>query len=165
MDNFNIFYKKALNFLSFRPRSEKEIRDYLSGKLRPRSIRKIIPSEETIEKIISKLKDYKFINDEEFAKWWIEQRTLIKPKAGRIIKMELKQKGIDKELIDELLKNEKESDFEKAKKLAEKRIPRYSKIKEKRKIFEKLGRFLVSKGFDYDIIKKVVDQVFDKEYN
>jgi regulatory protein len=165
MDNFNIFYKKALNFLSFRPRSEKEIRNYLSGKERPSFIRKIIPSEETIEKIISKLKEYKFLNDEEFAKWWIEQRTLIKPKAGRVIRMELKQKGIDKELVDELLKNEKESDFEKAKKLAEKRMPRYSKIKEKRKVFEKLGRFLVSKGFNYDIIKEVIDQIFDKEYN
>jgi len=156
MDNFEKFYKKALNFLSFRPRSEKELRDYLKKKK---------CDELTSQRIIENLKDHKFLSDEEFAKWWIEQRTFIKPKAARIIKMELKQKGIDNDLIEQILKDGKESDFEKARKLAEKRMPRYSKIEEKRKVYEKLGRFLISKGFDYDIIKQVIDQIFDKEYN
>jgi len=156
MDNFAKFYKKALNFLSFRPRSEKELRDYLKKKK---------CDELTSQRIIENLKDHKFLNDEEFARWWVEQRALIKPKAARIIKMELKQKGIDNDLIGQILKDGKESDLEKAKKLAEKRMPRYSKIEEKTKVYEKLGRFLISKGFDYDIIKQVIDQIFDKEYN
>jgi len=113
MDNYEIFYKKSLNFLSFRPRSEKELRDYLKKKK---------CDELTAERIVENFKEHKFINDEEFAKWFIEQRTLLRPKAARLIKMELKQKGIDKDLIEQLLENGKDSDFDKAKKLAEKRM-------------------------------------------
>lgn len=156
MDDFDKFYNKALRFLSFRPRSEKEIRDYLI---------KNKASEASIDKIIKNLKEHKFINDEEFVRWWIEQRTLLKPKATRAIKFELKQKGIDKDLIDRSFEDDLTSDLEKAKKLAEKKMPRYSKITDRKKIYEKLGRFLASKGFNYDTIKEVIDQVLPKEYN
>lgn len=156
MDNFEKYYKKALFFLSFRPRSEKELRDYLKKKK---------ADDLTSEKIISSLRENKFLDDLEFAKWFKEQRTILKPKATRIIKMELKQKGISQDLMDEVFANDTNSDFEKAKKLAEKRINRYSKLEDKRKIYEKLGRYLASKGFNYDTIKEVIDQVFSKEYN
>lgn len=156
MDNFDKFYNKSLYFLSFRLRSEKELRDYL---------KKNKVDDLTSEKIINSLKDSKFLNDEEFAKWFKEQRTTIKPKATRIIKMELKQKGISEDLINEVFKDNTDSDFEKAKQLAEKRINRYLKLSDKRKIYEKMGRYLASKGFDYDVIKEVIDQVFSKEYN
>ena len=55
--------------------------------------------------------------------------------------------------------------MEKAKALIKKRIKRYQGVADKKKIYEKLGRFLASKGFDYEIIKEVLDQVFTKEYN
>jgi len=55
--------------------------------------------------------------------------------------------------------------LEKAKALIKKRIKRYQGVADKKKIYEKLGRFLASKGFDYEIIKEVLDQVFTKEYN
>lgn len=156
MDNFDKFYNKALYFLSFRPRSEKELRDYL---------KKNKVDDLTSEKIINSLKNNKFLNDEEFAKWFKQQRTLIKPKATTVIKMELKQKGITEEIISEIFKDETESDLEKAKKLAEKRITRYLGLHDKRKVYEKMGRYLASKGFNYDVIKEVIDQVFSKEYN
>lgn len=156
MDNFDKFYNKALYFLSFRPRSEKELRDYF---------KKNKVDELTSQKIINSLKNSKFLNDEEFAKWFKQQRTLIKPKATRLIKMELKQKGITEEIITEIFKDETESDLEKAQKLAEKRIKRYLGTQDKRKVYEKMGRYLASKGFNYDVIKEVIDQVFSKEYN
>lgn len=156
MDNFDKYYQKALFFLSFRQRSEKEIRDYLKKKKAP---------EEITDKIIKNLKINKFLNDEEFVKWWIEQRTIIRPKSTRIIKIELQRKGIDRQLIENLLPKDSEGDFAKAKKLAEKRISRYGKVEDRRKVFEKMARYLASKGFDYDIIKEVIDQVLGKEYN
>jgi regulatory protein len=167
-NDFEINLNRALRFLSFRPRSEKEIIDYLKKKS---SFAKASEGqarnelESIINAVIKKLKEHKFLNDKEFVKWWIEQRTKIKPRSSRFIKFELKQKGINYELIDEGLSQSDETDFEKAKKLAEKRMPRYSKIEEKRKIYEKLFRFLSSKGFDYDTIKQVIDQVLSKEYN
>ena len=84
-DDFGINLNRVLRFLSFRPRSEKEIRDYLNNK----QVNPLVS-----QKIIDKLVENKFLNDLEFAKWWIEQRTLTTPRAWRIIKIELKQKGI-----------------------------------------------------------------------
>ncbi len=156
MDNFDKFYEKTLRFLSFRPRSEKEITDYLKKKK---------SDDLTAKKIIEKLKEHKFLNDEEFAKWWIEQRTRVKPRADRVIKFELMQKGIDKEIIEGLLIRGTESDLKKAENLAQIRMKRLKKIDDRKKVYEKLGRFLASKGFNYDIIKEVIDRTFAKEYN
>ncbi len=156
MDNFNKFYERTLRFLSFRPRSEKEITDYLKKKK---------SDDLTAKKIVEKLKEHKFLNDEEFAKWWIEQRTRVKPRADRVIKFELIQKGIDKEMINNLLAEGLGSDLKKAESLAEIRMKRLKKIDDKKKVYEKLGRFLASKGFNYDIIKEVIDRTFAKEYN
>lgn len=156
MDTLDKFYERTLRFLSFRQRSEKEIRDYLKKK---------DADDLTAKKIIDKLKEHKFLNDEEFAKWWVEQRTRVKPKADRVIKYELKQKGIDLKIIESLFENEDRSDFEKALVLAEKKMKRLDKLEDKRKVYERLGRFLASKGFNYDTIKEVIDRTFSKEYN
>jgi len=145
------FYNKALKFLSYRPRSEKEIRDKLLGKK---------ASEEIINKIISRLKKNNFLNDEEFVKWWIEQRTRFKPRSVRLIKIELKQKGIGQELIDETIDHLPLTidDLESAKKLIEKRLPRYKNLSWEEK-FQKIARLLSSKGFSYDIIKEIFKEI------
>jgi regulatory protein len=156
MDSFDKFYERTLKFLSFRQRSEKEIRDYLKKKN---------ADDLTSKKIIEKLKEHKFLNDEEFAKWWIEQRTRVKPRADRVIKFELKQKGIDLKIIEELFEGDAKSDFDKALVLAEKRMKRLKGIEDRKKVYDRLGRFLASKGFNYDVIKEVIDRTFSKEYN
>jgi regulatory protein len=155
MDDFEKFYKAAIRFLSFRPRSEKELSDYLKKKECDPLISK---------RITESLKRDKFLNDQEFVRWWVEQRTILKPKASRVIKFELKQKGISKELIDEFFESEESStsDFTKALNLAEKKMVRLGKIEDKRKVYEKLGRFLASKGFDWDTIKEVIDRSLPK---
>ena len=169
MDNFAKLLNSSLRFLSYRPRSEKEVREYLNKKS---SIAKI-PEEQkinlksVIDLVITKLKEKEFLNDKEFIKWWIEQRTKVKPKSLQFIKYELKQKGISNDLIEEVLENadfEIESDLDKAKKLAEKRIVRYEN-EDPKKRYEKMVRFLASKGFDWNTIKKVIDQILNKRYN
>ena len=147
MGEFEKFYNKALRFLSYRPRSEKEIRDKLLGKK---------ASEEIINKVISRLKENNFLNDEEFVKWWIEQRANFKPRSLKLIKMELRQKGIDKDLIDQIIDDLSLTidDLETAKKLINKRLSRYKKLSREEK-FQKIARYLSSKGFSYDIIKEI----------
>jgi len=159
-NDYQINLNRALRFLSIRPRSEKEIKDYFKVKSQKSKVK---IDEKTIESIINKLKEQKFINDVEFAKWWIDQRTRIKPRSSKLIKYELKQKGIS----DEIINNSElkiQNDLEIAKALAEKRMVRF-KNQDPKKIYEKTGRFLASKGFDYNIIKKSIDEVFSKEYN
>ncbi len=149
------FYNKALKFLSYRPRSEKEVRENLKKKPFGRGSG---PSETATELIIKKLKDKKFIDDEEFAKWWVESRIRFRPRSIRLIKIELKQKGIDNEIIEKILSS---GDIEilsidAVKRLVEKRLERYSGLP-KEKIYQKLVRFLAGKGFDWDSIKQMVD--------
>ena len=152
MGDFEKFYNSALRFLSFRPRSEKELRTNLKGKH---------ATNEIIEKIIIKLKEKRFINDEEFAKGWIESRLRFKPRSLRLIKLELRQKGIADEIIESGIMNQElgtDSDLEQAKKLVEKRIKRVGHLP-KQEVYQKLGRYLASKGFSWDTIKKAIDPV------
>lgn len=153
-DEFAKFYNKALRFLSFRPRSEKEVRSHFAKASRGQGKS---PSEDMVELIIKKLKDYKFLDDLEFAKMWVRERSLLKLKPWRVIKFELKQKDITEEIIEQVLSDSKEEkgDLEKAKKIIDKKISKYKGL-EKQKIREKLGRFLASRGFDYDIIKEAL---------
>lgn len=169
MDNFTKLLNKTYRFLSYRPRSEKEISDYL---IKKSSFAKASEGQEKqeieklINSIINKLKEQKFLDDKEFAMWWIEQRSKIKPKSHRIIKFELKQKGITKELIEELLEETEglKTDFEKALELGKRKMRRFKNL-ERQKIYEKMGRFLASKGFDWDTVKKVIDQLLAEDYN
>ncbi|MEK7517222.1 MAG: regulatory protein RecX [Patescibacteria group bacterium] len=169
-----------MRFLSFRPRSEREVRDYLIKASRKKASAIRHSGEEdrwnggdsghgqndgiesVIEKVIEKLKAQNLINDEEFAKWWIESRTTFKPRSLRLIKIELRQKGIDSETIDSLQLTVN-NDLEQAKKLVEKRIGRFrGKFGMTREeIYQKMGRHLASKGFDWDIIKKSIDYVYE----
>lgn len=157
MDNFQKFYDRALRFLSYRPRSEKEITNFLKKK-------KVEPP--IISKIIKKLKEQNFINDEEFTKWWIEQRTHFRPRGIRVIKLELRQKGISQEIIDEILSNEdiKILSEESARKLIEKKIISYKGLP-KQELYQKLSQFLLRRGFDWETVKEVIDEVLKKEYN
>lgn len=154
MQDFERFYNKALEFLSYRTRSEKEVRD----KLKSKQVEPLI-----IDKIIAKLKEKKFINDEEFARQWVENRKRFKPRSERLIKLELKQKGISQETVDKMINDEglKINDLESAKKLVEKRIERIKDLP-KQEIYQKLGRHLASKGFNWDIIKKSIDEALGK---
>ncbi len=153
MDNFEKFYKAAIRYLSFRTRSEKEMRDYLARKINDS---RLTINEGVVEKIVQSLKRDKFLNDEEFVRMWIRERTLIKPKAIRVIKMELKQKGISDEIIDSVMTNDEGlmiNDLDLALKLAEKKLRTIHDQSEKFKVKEKLGRYLAGKGFDWDTIK------------
>ena len=145
---FEKYYNLCIRYLSYRPRSEKEIKDYLTRK-------KI--DEEIQNQIIEKLKTYNFINDVEFVKFWIEQRIKFKHKPIRAIEYELKQKGIDKSLIEELLmslENKDEFDLKNAKKLAEKKLDFYRNLDGKKRK-EKVMNYLLRKGFSYDVVKKI----------
>ena len=160
-------YLRVLKFLNFRPRSEKEIRDYLKKK-----IEKFPDSDSSvIDLIVHKLKQQKFLNDAEFAKMWIRSRTEYKPKGERFIRMELKQKGIDKELIDvafseydkdqQRVQAEGRSETSLAIAILDRKRRKYEHM-EVRERFNKAGSMLARRGFDLDSIKAAIDVVFGK---
>ncbi|MCX6165640.1 MAG: RecX family transcriptional regulator, partial [Ignavibacteriae bacterium] len=109
-DEFNFGKKIALYFLNYKSRTEKEIRKKLKEK-------KI--SEKSIDKIITILKDLKYIDDNQFAKLYLEDKLSNNPKGKRIIAMKLAEKGINKEVINNVINSQYKEDkeIEKAKEL------------------------------------------------
>src|SRR5258706_15129228 len=150
-------YLKALRFLQFRPRSEKEISDYLIKKLSSTDV-----GNEIIDAIIQKLKAQRFLNDKEFAGMWVRSRKTLKPKGEWLIRMELKQKGISPEIIDEVFANEnnvQKGDLELAVEILERKRKKFEKM-EKHERFNKAGSMLARRGFSLDIIKEAINSIY-----
>jgi regulatory protein len=146
--------QKALNYafllLKFRLRSEKELYERL---------RKKKFDERIIRNALSFLKEKGFINDNYFAKAWIEWR-IKKPLGIRKIKEELKLKGIDKEIIDSQIRKIKEIYREEdiVSKLAGLRISKLKGV-EPYKAKQRVYAYLIRRGFSPDIVMDVVSQL------
>lgn len=145
------FYDRTLRFLSYRPRSEKEIKDYLQRK-------KCQPK--TITRIIKKLKKLDLINDQSFARWWIEQRIQLRPKGKQALRFELWQKGVEKEIVEACLFSDKE-ESSLAKKVAQKKKKSYHHLKPL-EFRQKMTAFLARRGFSWRIIKKTLEEILKK---
>jgi len=152
-NEFALVFDRVLHFLSFRPRSEKEVLDYL---------RKKGIGEETQKLVINKLKKLEFLNDKQFASWLLEKRSFDQPRGKHQLKTELLRKGIDKEIVDYLLTQRTEKqELTLAQKLIMKKLPRLANLppEEKRK---KLYSFLINRGFEWEIVKEAVDKLLEK---
>lgn len=149
-NDYNVNFSKALNFISYRIRSKKEVYTKLKKEDVP---------EEHIDKIISKLEEDEYINDYRFAKAFFESKTRINKWSNKRIEYELIQKGISKDIINEFSLNFKELEFENAMDLVEKKIPQWENKFEGFKLKNKIYTFLSSKGFDYSIIEKVISEL------
>lgn len=155
---------KSLRFLSFRPRSEKEIRDnlILAEKRKRRDEKSEIESDQygkSIDKVIDKLKKLDQINDLEFACWWVEQRSRFNPRGTPIIKAELFKKGVDKEIINEVLNKEGEEEL--ALKFLEKK-KQFLKRMDEGEFKTKMTQVLVRRGFTWEVAKKAVDTLLEE---
>lgn len=149
-NDYNLNFSKALNFISYRIRSKKEVYD----KLRKENV-----SRDHINKIILKLEEDGYIDDYRFAKAFFESKTEINKWSSRKIEYELLNKGIEKNIIDEISFNFKELEFDNAKYLVKKKLPQWEDKFEGFKLKNKIYTFLSSRGFDYSIIEKVIGEL------
>ena len=114
------------------------------------------------DRLLEKQEKIKFIDDFAFAKWWIEQRSISRPKGRRLISFELRQKGVAREIIDKAFENvDIPEEFELAKKLVEKKI-RWLKNLPADEARQKLFGFLGRRGFPFGVIKKAIDEALEK---
>lgn len=184
MDDYIKFQTIAIKFLSYRPRSEKEVREKLQKFTKKTSypypgqvphsspqrtkgsgVAKAPQNNDVIEQVMAFLKEQKFIDDAAFVKWWIQQRTEYKPKSLKVIKLELRQKGISNDLIDSMIHDSQfmiQSDVDRAKALVEKKLPKYKGLS-RYELLQKLGPYLARRGFDYDTIKQSIDAATEEE--
>jgi len=146
---------QALRFLSYRPRSQKEVTTYLTQKIAKRENIKFREAKESplIDAVALKLKRYNYLDDHEFAKWLVGLRIKSASRGFSLIKQELIRKGIDKEIIQSLLSKYPNQTLI-AKKAIEKKIKRWQGLSEldlKKKVYAHLA----SRGFDFETIKEV----------
>lgn len=144
---FQKLLDKIYRFLSIRPRSEKEVKDYLKKRKAP---------DDVAEKIFKILREQQLIDDEAFAGWWIEQRSTFRPKGKIGLKAELKQKGIDGKIIEEALSQVDELDL--AKKAVQKKIKIFVGLSPQN-FRQKISTFLSYRGFSWSTIKKILDKI------
>lgn len=165
-------YNRVLGFLSYRPRSEKEVRNYLLKKISVRQPGyRTVPGQLAdqrqsafIESIVERLKSQDLINDTNFTKWWIEQRQTFQPKGIWALKQELKQKGISENLIAKWLNGSmvEKTEVRGARKAAQKKL-RILRSLTPRETRQKLTQFLAYRGFSYQTIKLVLDEILKKK--
>lgn len=155
----------AIAYISIHLRSEAEIRGYLQK----RAARFHMP-ETAILMALERLKELRLVDDAAYARMFVESRMRSRPKGERLIRMELKTKGVQPDVIDaacgELF--EKNSDVSTERDLARRAIEKkwllwrkLSRIDQKQKIY----RYLASRGFSSSSIYSLIDELTQIHYN
>lgn len=139
--------ERAINYLSFRPRSQAEVRSYLRKKATPPQI---------IEAVIERLQNLDYVNDRAFATFWQENRQQFSPRGSQALRNELRMKGVDREIIDETVSDEQDEEL--ARRAAQRKAGMLLQMPEMdyTTFRNRLGGFLVRRGFAYDVVARVV---------
>jgi regulatory protein len=146
---------RALNFLSYRDRSEKEIQTKLKD---------VGYDEQIIDWVLKELKRLKFLDDKRFAQSYAQTQMITRPMGEYFLKRELKQKGIDSELIEQTVEKiyEEKDQFSVAIELAQQRKKRYQNIDDM-KMKKRVSDFLLRRGFGWDVVSEVLEHWGDLE--
>lgn len=145
-------HEKALRFLEPRPRSTAEVKQHL--------LKKDIPAD-VVAQVIEKLTGAGLLDDAAFAKYWVENREEFRPRAGRALRFELKRKGLADAAIADAIREIDESESAYRAGLA--RARRLSTL-EYREFRDKLGAFLVRRGFSYQVAKQAAERLWQETH-
>lgn len=150
-DSYKTCLSVAFKHMSLGEKSENQMRNFLTKKEF---------AQETINRVILRLKELNYIDDLSFAKAFIEHS---KKTGKRALEYKLKLKGISQDIIDEALEDETDlMQEEKAFLLAQKQLPKYLKYEpyeQKRRINAYLGQH----GFSWETASNVIEKLFSKE--
>ncbi len=136
------FYGKVLNYISIRPRSKWEVQTYLKLKKCPSPL---------LTELLNKLSNNHLIDDQAFAKSWVENRRLLKPISRRRLIYELRAKRVSPEDMAGALDEDETTDKDVLKELVERKR---KQLKYRDNL--KLMQYLAGQGFSYGDIKEVL---------
>jgi regulatory protein len=142
-DERHIAYQRALNLLGFRPRSEAEVRRYLRGKAY---------GDEVIDAVVQRLQQGEYLNDQSFSQFWVEGREQFSPRSARALRYELRQKGVERSVIDAAVAAVDEDAAAWA--AVESKLARWQDLNQTD--FErKISGFLARRGFSYEVVRRI----------
>ena len=149
-DGIEVAYQQALKFMSYRPRSEQEVRQNL--------IKHDVIGD-NLNRVIERLQYNGYIDDKRFAQIWVENRNEHRPRSKRMLAYELRQHGIEQNTIEQITDGLDEYDL--AQQAARKQVQKYKKL-EWIDFQKKLFGFLSRRGFNYQTSKLIVDQTWEE---
>jgi len=151
-DSLEVAYQKALHYMSYRPRSEKEVYKNLLDKDFTESI---------AHTTIQRLKEKAYVDDLKFARQWIENRNTFRPRSQRLLSYELHNKSVPDDIIQKALEeitiSEEELAYQAALSRAEK-----CKTLDWQSFRNKIGSFLARRGFYYSVTTPVLKRLWDE---
>ncbi len=163
---FGKLYGRALEYSLMRPRSVREVKDYLYRKtLTIRKSKKVEKRDKVeyktieiagysptlAERVLQKLQQKQYVDDEKFARWWVENRNVSKGTSLRKLTAELRAKGVSSEIIDAVMGESERTDNDELAKIVAKKRAKYPDN-------QKLMQYLARQGFGYDDIKQVIEE-------
>jgi regulatory protein len=153
-DDRNRAFDRSVRFLSYRPRSRTEVERYLQGKAIQADV---------VADVIARLERAGYIDDEAFARFWLENRERFKPRGQRALRYELRQKGVGDEVITRILSEM--DDEASAWRAIEGRLSRWANLPGD-EFRQKVVGHLSRRGFDYNTISLTLEkasQLIDTE--
>ncbi|CAN5893321.1 RecX family transcriptional regulator [soil metagenome] len=142
-------YEAAVSVLTRRPRSEREVRDRLRRKGY---------DEFTIDHVIERLRERHYLDDDAFARIWVENRTSFRPRGEMALRQELRAKGIDREIVEKTLAGAEIDDLGMAIGLAQRQSRSMEHLDDAARQRRLMG-FLQRRGFRYNVIKSALEQI------
>lgn len=152
LDEVEVVHERALNLLSYRPRSTDEVRRKLRDSKREFS-------DTAIEKVIERLERAGLLDDEAFARYWVDNRERFNPRSARALRHELRQKGVSNQVADRVLEDLDEQDA--AYRAAQAKVRRYAHADED-EFRKRMGGYLSRRGFSYGVVRDVLDRLWDE---
>jgi regulatory protein len=148
---FKSCFDAALHYLSYRPRSETEVRQ----RLRRRGF-----DNKVVDEVIFKLKERRLIDDVAFSEYWKNNRLSFSPRSGRLIKLELRQKGVAAETTSEVVKDLDDENYVYEAGLRKARRLSGSDYDDFRR---RLYGYLRRRGFNYEIVNFAVARLWQEK--
>jgi regulatory protein len=145
-------FHQALRLLEYRPRTEEEIR---------KNLRKHGVEDPIIESVLERLRRGELVNDQQFAKAWIENRSEFRPRSRRALTYEMRQRGVSNEAIQSALLEIDVDEDELAYQAARKYARKLSDL-EWIAFRQKLAGFLSRRGFNYSVIQPTVQRTWNE---
>ncbi|NLX42039.1 MAG: regulatory protein RecX [Chloroflexi bacterium] len=142
-------YERSLNYLSYRPRSADELRQYL--------LRHSV-EEQAIGQVLERLRRARLIDDGAFAQYWVENREAFRPRGHWLLSGELRQKGVGREAIEAALADVDEAAS--ARRAAESAMRRYAG-RDREGFIKGMMGFLQRRGFPYGLAREATERCWE----
>jgi len=139
----------ALNLLARRPRSSQEVRSRLKQKGF---------AEPAVEEALQRLEGWNYVDDADFARYWVENREANRPRGRRLLEQELRHKGVDREVARSAIDAAEPDEFADALELANGKLRSYSGL-DPQVARRRLAGFLGRRGYGFDVIGPVLQRV------